>query len=239
MSEIYIFRHAQASYMAANYDKLSPKGEAQSAILGKHLVDKNIVFDQTYVGTLKRQKETLDIVSTCFNDNATGFLNPEVSALLNEHHGPRALKHSYEQLLKEDSQVQQWFQETQEDPTLTGKKTMTLFKYFMQKWVNGEIVVDHPEVESWDNFRKRVRKGLEIILEKTVQKSTVGIFTSGGVISAITAEALGLKDEGKVADLNNAVRNTSVSRFLYSNGTLNLLSFNEVPHLEKEMITFV
>ncbi|MFT5386039.1 MAG: hypothetical protein ACI81W_003451, partial [Saprospiraceae bacterium] len=46
-------------------------------------------------------------------------------------------------------------------------------------------------------------------------------------------------DQTKVAELNYAVRNTSVSRFLYSNGEFNLLSFNEVPHLEEEMITFV
>ncbi|MFT5762844.1 MAG: broad specificity phosphatase PhoE, partial [Saprospiraceae bacterium] len=145
----------------------------------------------------------------------------------------------YEQLLKEDQQVKQWFQETQDDPTLMGKRTMTIFNYFMKKWVNGEIVVNHPEVESWDHFRRRVKTGLAIILEKTGPKTTVGVFTSGGVISAITAEALGLEDQTKVAELNYAVRNTSVSRFLYSNGEFNLLSFNEVPHLEEEMITFV
>lgn len=239
MSEIYFFRHAQASYMAANYDKLSPKGETQSEILGKYLANKNIVFDQTFVGTLRRQKQTLDIVSACFKEKAIELLNPEILDLLNEHHGPRALKHSYEQLLKEDQQVKQWFQETQDDPTLMGKRTMTIFNYFMKKWVNGEIVVNHPEVESWDHFRRRVKTGLAIILEKTGPKTTVGVFTSGGVISAITAEALGLEDQTKVAELNYAVRNTSVSRFLYSNGEFNLLSFNEVPHLEEEMITFV
>ncbi|MFT4762686.1 MAG: hypothetical protein ACI9LN_004674, partial [Saprospiraceae bacterium] len=31
----------------------------------------------------------------------------------------------------------------------------------------------------------------------------------------------------------------SFSSFLFSKGIFNLLSFNELPHLEKEMVTFV
>lgn len=225
--------------MAANYDKLSPKGEEQSAILGNYLAEKNIRFDHTFVGTLSRQKKTLEIVSDCFKQQTIEIASPNILTSLNEHQGPRAMKLSYEKLLKEDKFVQENFPAADEDMGRAKKKLMIVFKYFMEKWVNGEFVVDHPEVEPWDVFRKRVKEGLATILEKTPPKSTVGVFTSGGVISAITAEALGLNSESKVADLNYAVRNTSVSKFLYSNGELNMLSFNEVPHLEEGMITFV
>ena len=68
---------------------------------------------------------------------------------------------------------------------------------------------------------------------------TVAAFTSGGTISAITAECLGLSSEKKVADLNFAIRNTAWTTFLYSAEKFNLLTFNELPHLKKEMITFV
>jgi len=239
MSQIYFIRHAQASYMAANYDKLSPKGEEQSAILGNYLVEKNIRFDHIFVGTLERQKKTLEIVSECFKQKAIETASPNILTSLNEHKGPKAMKLSYEKLLEEDNFVKENFPKPDEDLTQSKKKLMIVFKYFMEKWVNGEIVVDHPEVEPWAIFRKRVKEGLTDILEKTPPKSTVGVFTSGGVISAITAEALGLNSETKVADLNYAVRNTSVSKFLYSDGAFNMLSFNEVPHLEEGMITFV
>jgi len=66
MSKIYFFRHAQASYLADNYDKLSEKGEAQSAELGKYLVSKNMQFDKIFVGPLERQKHTCEIVSDIF-----------------------------------------------------------------------------------------------------------------------------------------------------------------------------
>jgi len=80
---------------------------------------------------------------------------------------------------------------------------------------------------------------LKQILESTDKGETIGTFTSGGTISAITAEALGIKEERKVATMNFSVRNTSFTSFFFSQNNFNLLSFNELPHLEKEMITFV
>lgn len=37
MSELYLVRHAQASFGAANYDQLSDLGHRQSRWLGEHL----------------------------------------------------------------------------------------------------------------------------------------------------------------------------------------------------------
>ncbi len=239
MSEIHFFRHAQASYMTANYDKLSSNGETQSAILGNYLAEKGNHFDQTFVGSLVRQKETFDIVAAAYQEKGLDIPKPEILAALNEHTGPKALKLSYEKLLKEDKKVKEMFPTAEEDLAVAKKKLMLIFKYFMKKWVTGQFTVDHPEVEPWDQFRKRVKTGLDIILEKTKSNSKVAVFTSGGVISAITAESMGLKDETVIADLNYSVRNTSITKFYYSNGEFNLLSFNEVPHLEGEMITFV
>ena len=65
------------------------------------------------------------------------------------------------------------------------------------------------------------------------------MFSSGGTISAITAESLNIENEMKIADLNFSIRNTSFTSFLYSKEKFNLLSFNELPHLKEDMITFV
>ena len=53
------------------------------------------------------------------------------------------------------------------------------------------------------------------------------------------AECLGLASEKKVADLNFSIRNTAWTTFLFSAEKFNLLTFNELPHLEKEMTTFI
>ena len=63
MSQLYFFRHAQASYLADNYDQLSKKGEKQSLELGKYLVQKKLSFDQVFVGPLQRQQHTCKIVA--------------------------------------------------------------------------------------------------------------------------------------------------------------------------------
>ena len=107
----------------------------------------------------------------------------------------------------------------------------------MEEWAAGYIEV--PEVESWATFRKNVKIGLAQVLAKTDRGETIGAFTSGGTISAITAEALAIKEEQTIAKMNFSVRNTSFTSFLFSQNNFNLLSFNELPHLEKEMITFV
>ncbi|MBT4959200.1 MAG: hypothetical protein HON33_04445 [Flavobacteriaceae bacterium] len=111
------------------------------------------------------------------------------------------------------------------------------FEYFLNLWVTDKIKVDG--IISWKDFRENVRNGLKIILDNTKKSQYIGVFTSGGTISSISAESLKISDEKKIAGLNFSIRNTSFTSFLFSKNQFNLLSFNELPHLEKEMITFV
>jgi broad specificity phosphatase PhoE len=91
----------------------------------------------------------------------------------------------------------------------------------------------------WKDFRKNVRNGLKIILKSTETNQNIGAFTSGGTISSITAESLNIKDDLKIANLNFSIRNTSFTSFFYYKQNFDLLSFNELPHLKKDLITFV
>ena len=237
MSKLYFFRHAQASYLAKNYDQLSPKGEQQSAQLGEYLASKNIRFDKIFVGPLVRQQHTYEIVAEAFSKKRLAIPSPIILDELKEHHGPKASRVALPQLLERSPQVRKWHKEVEENPTLRKKNTLLIFQYFMKEWVTGNIRVD--EVQSWDAFRQRVQTGVSNILQQTNNGETIGVFTSGGTISAITAEALSMQDQRRVAAMNFAVRNTSFSTFLFSRNQFNLLSFNELPHLEKEMTTFV
>jgi len=60
--------------------------------------------------------------------------------------------------------------------------------------------------------------------------STIAIFTSGGPVGAAAGEVLGLSDE-KALSLGWQVKNTSFSEYLYSQGKISMVSFNETPHL--------
>ena len=236
MSKIYFFRHAQASYLADNYDKLSEKGELQSAELGKYLVEKKLQFDKIFVGPLERQKHTFEIVSDIFTQKNISFPAPVSVQQLKEHSGTEAVKLAYPQLMRNE-QVQKWQQEIEANPKLMKRNTLLIFQYFMDEWAAGNIEIEG--IESWHEFRLTVKKGLNTILQNTGKGETIGVFTSGGTIASITAEALNIADETRVSAMNFSIRNTSFSSFLFSKNNFNLLSFNELPHLANDMITFV
>ena len=237
MSKLYFFRHAQASFMADNYDKLSDHGEKQSEELGKYLVQKEFHFDKIFVGPLSRQKKTFEIVADVFSKNKMTIPEPVFMEELREHSGPRAMRYIFPKLIETNPDIKRLLQIAEKNPALKKRNHLLVFQHFMAEWAEGKI--DVPEVDSWSTFRKNVKIGLDNILTNTGKGETIGAFTSGGTISAITAEALEIKEERTVATMNFSVRNTSFTSFLFSQNNFNLLSFNELPHLEKEMITFV
>jgi len=111
------------------------------------------------------------------------------------------------------------------------------FKYFLHKWVNNEIIIEG--IIPWSEFRKNSINAIKHITKDIKKGEQIAVFSSGGTISSIIGDVLKLNNELVVADLNFSVRNTSFSTLLYSNNETNLLTFNELPHLKDDMITFV
>ena len=239
MSQIYFIRHAQASYLQANYDQLSAHGQSQSEALGRFLVENEVHFDKIFVGPLVRQQQTQQIVADVYQKHALLCHAPIVLSELAEHAGPDALRYLQPTLAARDPQIKRWNDEILENPALKKRNSLLLFAYFMQKWATGQITDADALYEPWGAFRQRVKKAVEIILANTSSGQTVGVFTSGGVVAAAVAEATHTQNEAKVAALNYSVRNASFTQFKVTQNEFNLLAFNEVPHLSKEMITFI
>jgi len=237
MSKIYFFRHAQASFGADNYDELSPKGEQQSVELGNYLVGKKINFDKAYIGPLKRQQHTFEIVKSIFDKNNLPMPEPILENGLLEHNGHKAMAKLMPTLQKSFPFVQELIEKSKANPARKRANNLLAFQYFLNEWVEGKIEAEG--VLPWKEFRQKVKKGLETILKETGSGETIAAFTSGGTISSITAEALNLTDEKRVVALNFSHRNTAFTSFFYSRGQFNLLGFNEIPHLSEEMITFI
>lgn len=237
MSKLYFFRHGQASLGADNYDVLSPKGREQAKQLGIHLVNEDIRFAQAFVGPLARQKDTYKGVKECYENNQLTFPTAVEIKGLKEHQGMETMKIALPELLKTDDYLKKLTRSTQENPSLAMRNGMLGFQYFLGNWAEGHFTVDG--IPTWKSFREEVRSGLDEILNATQQGENIALFTSGGTISAIMGECLGLPTEKSVAELNFSVRNTSFTTFLLTGDKFNLLSFNELPHLKKDMITFV
>ena len=237
MSKIIFIRHAQASYMAEDYDNLSNLGIEQSKSLGKYLDQENIYFDRVFAGPLKRHIQT-------FNHSSGEMLNgqiriPIILDGLKEHNGPEALKIMYPKLSEMYSEVKEWRAEMKARPELKKRNSLRIFKLFIEDWMAENVKVDDPSVEPFSIWKEGVRNSLERIFSTIKSKETIGVFTSGGTIGAIIALALDIQDGRKIANLNDSIRNTSMSIFHRSSQGFNVLSFNEIPHLNKEQITFV
>lgn len=239
MSQIYFIRHAQASYMQEDYDQLSPHGMKQSEALGHFLQQNELHFDKLFVGPLRRQQQTLQIVADVYESHQSVFVQPTLLPELAEHAGPEALRFLQASLAVSNPQIKQWTEEIIANPALKKRNSLLIFEYFMRYWATGQITEADHLYEPWAAFRRRVKQGIELILASVNKGETVGVFTSGGVVAAAVAESLGIEDETKVAGLNYTVRNTSLTQFRLLRGNLSLVAFNEVPHLSKEMVTFI
>ena len=59
MGALYLVRHGQASFGAADYDQLSELGARQCRRLGEHWQRRGMRFDAAFSGTLRRQRQSL------------------------------------------------------------------------------------------------------------------------------------------------------------------------------------
>ena len=240
MSRILYIRHAQASFRKADYDQLSELGYRQATKLGEYLLSQKIAFDKIYLGPLKRHQQTLQMVQEVYEKNNLTFCKATLLPELDEHKGPEILKTIMSAFLEQHEQAKNWSMEAQKNPSLMRKNYLRIFHFFMELWAEGNLAVPHPKhLEDWKSFRQKVSRGVEKIISDPSRGITVGVFTSGGTISATLGHVLEMTNEKRIIELNGKVKNTAISEFLFSKGKITLQSFNEMAHLEKEEITFV
>ncbi len=60
MSELFLVRHAQASFGEDDYDRLSPLGHQQARWLGEYFKFRKLRFDHVICGEMTRHRETLE-----------------------------------------------------------------------------------------------------------------------------------------------------------------------------------
>jgi len=237
MARALYIRHAQASYMAADYDQLSDKGYEQSTILGEYMVKQEIQLDRIYVGPLKRHHQTYSKVLEAYNNAGVALPEPEYMDELVEHQGPDTLKVLKDQLIEKYPELAAI---AKGEEGKSKKNNLKIFTYFMEKWATGDLGIPNPpHLQTWADFKSLVYSGIPKITSSENKGKTVACFTSGGTISAMVGYALNLKDDAKMIGINGIIRNTSINEFYFSEGRMNLLAMNQVPHLTDEMKTFV
>lgn len=231
MSRIFLVRHAQASFLEPDYDKLSTLGETQARLLGEYWASRNITFDRIYSGPRVRQIDTAKLVAE--GHRRLGFSLPALVVMqeFDEYQGEDVLRKSFPELLEKDAGICDLHATFQNADTPEEKRRsfQRMFEVVVGRWVDGELPLK--DVESWPQFCSRVNRGLSKLTSSSMHGEQVVIFSSGGPIGVAMQRALNLspRDTLRITWMS---RNCSYSEFLSSGEQFTLSTFNAFPHLD-------
>jgi broad specificity phosphatase PhoE len=231
MGILFVVRHAQASFLEQNYDKLSALGEAQARLLGEYWARHDLIFDRSCVGPCVRQQDSLKIVSQAYARTGLEFPEPLLLPEFDEYQGEAVLKRGLPRLLETEPKIRDLhatFQSATGDAAQRAS-FQKLFEAVIGEWVRGAISLQG--VETWLEFCSRVNSGLAKFLSACGRGERVAIFTSGGPIAVAVQRALRMSPASTL-QVSWMSRNSSWSEFLYSADRFTLSSFNVHAHLD-------
>jgi len=225
MGQIYLVRHGQASFGAADYDRLSELGVEQSRLLGGWLTHCRQSFSQVVMGSLRRHRQTAEACLFAVPDGARPANGWETDPGFDEYdHVEMLVRHRPELA---DPQATERLFAGSDNPRREFHK---VFTEAMARWMSGAHDADYRE--PWRVFRQRCLSALQRLVSGAGRSQSIIVFTSGGPIAAICQELLGMPDP-QVAALNGSLVNSGVTRVLYQPGRVSLSYLNGFPHLEQ------
>ena len=232
MSWLTLVRHAQASFFADDYDRLSKVGQAQASLLGQHWVRRGLAFDEVYAGPRRRQQQTAELVGIVYAEAGTRWPEPVVVPEFDEYDLGGLLHVLAPERARQDSAFAELMARYHEsaDDTSRARNFQKAFEALTRHWVTaGHLLAG---LETWPAFRARVQHGMHRMLERPGRGRRVAVFTSGGFIGTVVQLALDGPDR-LALEMSWRIRNCALTEFVFTRGRLTLDGFNAVPHLEK------
>jgi broad specificity phosphatase PhoE len=215
MGTLYLVRHGQASFGAADYDQLSALGTRQCQALGGWMRGKGLRFEAVLRGSLKRHVQSLDAIQGGYGDDVLlpsamewpGLNEYDSEALIRAvHPGPLAAP----------------------DTPEIYRAHFRLLRQAMQAWMDGSVApVGMLAYADWV-------AGITSALDHVRQQHTgdVLIVSSGGPISTAVGHVLGTSPHTTI-ELNLRIRNSSITEFAFTPKRHMLISYNHLPHLDR------
>ncbi len=183
--------------------------------------------------SLKRHMQTFDGIIDGYNANKKIPLSIENGFA--ENHLMEVTQYFAPKLLQSDPKLIDLYKNYENDNQ--EKKFFKMFQYIALKWANSELDLTNTDLESYTDFRSRVKKSLDTIQSSLPESSNVLIVTSGGVISALYGEATQCSPQD-IQKQNFAIKNASISEFSCTTERFTLKTFN-VSFISKELETYI
>lgn len=213
MAALYLVRHGQASFGAANYDELSARGVEQARHLGYAWEASEWLPTMAVSGSMQRHHDTA--------------LQALAAAGQNDGY---EVDHGWDEYDHEAIMESQMPGFASDDP----RQFQAAFVKAMRAWAAGGSDGDH---ESYAEFTARVLGAFDRLADAAGKGESAVTFTSGGPIAMVVAHLL----SGETAlwsSLNSVIINASVTKIVTGRSGRSLLSFNEHGHLPADMVTY-
>jgi broad specificity phosphatase PhoE len=216
MGTLYLVRHGQASFGAADYDNLSPLGHQQAVRLGEYFAAKGMQFDGVLMGTLRRHAQTY--AGIC--QGAGLDIKPLEWSGLNEYDSEAVVKAIHPEPLSAERNPE------------TYRHHFRLLRTGLTAWMQGSA---HPVgMPSYPDFVTGITSALDHVRTQFAanDQAKVLIVSSGGPISTAVGHVLGTSAETTI-ELNLRIRNSSLTEFAFTPKRHMLVTYNTLPHLEE------
>ena len=210
MGTLYLVRHGQASFGAAEYDQLSDLGQRQCQRLGEYFRARGQVFEAVITGTLKRHRQSYAAIAAGLRSDTPALEMPG----LNEYDSEAVIATVHPAKLGAATTPEQY------------RSHFRLLRDGLKRWIAGDA--QPAGMPSHREFVAGVSAALDHVRER--HAGDVLLVSSGGPISCAVATILGTAPEVMI-DLNLRLRNSAVTEFVVTPKRHLLGSFNTLPHL--------
>lgn len=212
MGTLFLVRHGQASFGAADYDQLSPLGAEQCRRLGAYWKARGQRFDAVLRGSLKRHAQSYAGIA----EGLGGLPEPLIWPGLNEYDSEAVVKAIHPGPIahpKTPEEVRNHFR---------------LLRTGLLAWMRAQSAP--AGMPSFAEFSAGVAGALDHVRAHHAGGQVL-IVSSGGPISTAVSQVLATPLESAI-ELNLRIRNSAVTEFVFTTRKHSLLTFNTLPHLD-------
>lgn len=211
MGMMYLVRHGQASFGAADYDQLSELGAQQCRALGAWFAARGVRFEAVLRGALRRHEQSLAALAEGHGDVPEALVLPG----LNEYEA-EALVRALLPDIADDVKTREGY-----------KRHFRVLREALARWMSGDL--QPPGVPTHADWHAGIVAALEHV--RAQHTGDVLVVSSGGTISTAIAHVLGAPKPAAI-ELNMQMRNSAVSQLQYGPRGHVLATFNHLPHLD-------
>ncbi len=219
MGTLYLVRHGQASFGAADYDQLSALGARQCRALGRYFSERGVAFEAVLVGTLRRHEQSLAAFAEGYGALPDSLQGALPDALhwpgLNEYDSAAIVGAIHPEPLPPADSPEAY------------RHHFRLLREGLSRWMAGAAEpLGMPSYAAWV-------AGITAALDhvRSHHQGNVLLVSSGGPISTAVGHVLGTPPETTI-ELNLRIRNSALTEFAFTPKRHMLVAYNHLPHLE-------